>query len=83
MDRSVDKGNGLKILEDYLGIDRWETMAFGDNDNDMGMMQAAGESYAVDTAPDHVKKAAGAVCPGWREKGVYQIIQKKIFGKRL
>ena len=81
MDKSVDKGNGLKILEDYLGIGRQEAMAFGDNDNDIGMMQAAGESYAVDTAPEHVKKAAGAVCPGWRKKGVYQIIQAKIFSE--
>lgn len=80
MDKSVDKGNGLTILEDYLGIDRQETMAFGDNDNDIGMMRAAGISYAVDTAPDHVKRAADAVCPGWREKGVYQMIRREIFG---
>ncbi|NBJ91727.1 HAD family hydrolase [Parablautia muri] len=79
MDKSVDKGNGLKILEEHLRIDRQETMAFGDNDNDLGLMQAAGESYAVETAPEHVKRAAGAICPGWREKGVYQIIKAKIF----
>lgn len=78
MDKSVDKGNGLKILEDYLGIERQEAMAFGDNDNDIGLMQAAGASYAVETAPEHVKKAAGAICPGWREKGVYQTIRAKI-----
>lgn len=79
MDRSVDKGNGLKILEDYLGISKEETMAFGDNNNDVGMMLAAGISYAVDTAVEEVKKAAGNVCPGWREKGVYQIIHTKLF----
>ncbi len=75
MDKSVDKGNGLKILEDYLGIAKEETIAFGDNDNDIGMMQAAGLGYAVDTAPEHVKKAADAICPGWREKGVYRMLQ--------
>lgn len=79
MDRSVDKGKGLKILEDYLGIRQEETMAFGDNNNDVGMMLAAGTSYAVDTAVEEVKKAAGNVCPGWREKGVYQIIHTKLF----
>ncbi len=79
MDLSVDKGNALKTLESYLGIRREETMAFGDNNNDIGMMLAAGSSYAVDTAVDEVKKAAGNVCPGWREKGVYQIIHAKIF----
>lgn len=78
MDSSVDKGNGLQFLEDYLGIDRQETMAFGDNDNDIGMMRAAGHSYAVDTAVDVVKQAAGGICPGWRQKGVYQIIRKEV-----
>lgn len=79
MDLSVDKGNGLKILEDYLGIGREETMAFGDNNNDIGMMMAAGTSYAVETAVEEVKEAAGHICPGWKEKGVYQIIKQNFF----
>ena len=79
MDQSVDKGNGLKVLEKFLGICKEETMAFGDNNNDIGMMLAAGTSYAVDTAVKEVKKAADYVCPGWKDKGVYQIIQQKIF----
>ena len=78
MDSSVDKGNGLKFLEDYLGISKQETMAFGDNDNDIGMMCAAGHSYAVDTAVEEVKQAASGICPGWRQKGVYQIIRKEV-----
>lgn len=78
MDSSVDKGNGLKFLEDYLGIGREETMAFGDNDNDIGMMRCAGQSYAVDTAVEEVKQAASGICPGWKQKGVYQIIRKEV-----
>lgn len=76
MDASVDKGNALKFLQDHLGIQKQETMAFGDNDNDIGMMLAAGESYAVETAVGEVRKAAGNICPGYREKGVYEIIKK-------
>ena len=78
MDGSVDKGNGLKFLEEYLGIGKDQTMAFGDNDNDIGLMRAVGHSYAVDTAVEEVKKAAGGICPGWRQKGVYQIIRKEV-----
>ncbi|MCM1126251.1 MAG: Cof-type HAD-IIB family hydrolase [Lachnospiraceae bacterium] len=78
MDSSVDKGNGLKILENHLKISRQETMVFGDNDNDIGMMRAAGYSYAVDTAVDEVKQAAGGICPGYKQKGVYQIIRKEV-----
>ena len=76
MDKSVDKGAALEFLEDYFGIAREETMAFGDNNNDIGMLQAAGISYAVENARDEVKKAADHTCPSYMEKGVYQIIKK-------
>lgn len=78
MDRTVDKGRGLQILEETLGIHREQTMAFGDNDNDIGMMRAAGVSYAVETATPAVKEAAGRLCPGWAGKGVYQIISETL-----
>lgn len=78
MDRTVDKGRGLQILEERLGIGREETMAFGDNDNDIGMMRSAGISYAVETATSQVKEAAGRICPGWAGKGVYHIIAETL-----
>lgn len=76
MASGVDKGNGLKLLTQYLGISKEETMAFGDNDNDIGMLKEAGESYAVETARESVKSIAGHICPSYNEKGVYQIIKK-------
>lgn len=75
---SVDKGNALSFLQKYLGIEKSETMAFGDNNNDIGMMLAAGESYAVENAVEEVKKAADFLCPGYSEKGVYKIIKNLI-----
>lgn len=75
MDASVDKGNALRFLQDYLHITKEETMAFGDNNNDIGMMLAAGESYAVENAVEEVKEAAGKICPGYTDKGVYKIIK--------
>ena len=75
MDASVDKGNALQFLQSYLGISKEETMAFGDNNNDIGMMLAAGDSYAVETAVKEVKEAAGNICPGYIDKGVYKIIK--------
>ncbi len=75
MDASVDKGNALRFLQQYLGIGREETMAFGDNNNDIGMMLAAGESYAVESAVEEVKRAAGRICPDYSRKGVYETIK--------
>ena len=75
MDASVDKGNALKVIQEYLGVTAAETMAFGDNDNDIGLLMAAGESYAVENARDSVKSVAKHICPSYHEKGVYQVIE--------
>lgn len=76
MDASVDKGNGLRVVQAHLGVTAAETMAFGDNDNDIGMLAAAGESYAVANARDSVKACAKHVCPPYYEKGVYQVVRE-------
>lgn len=75
MDRAVDKGCALQFLQKYFLVNRKETMAFGDNENDIGMLQEAEESYAVENARDEVKQWAKYVCPSHQEKGVYQIIK--------
>lgn len=78
MDLSVDKGNALAFLQEYLGISREETMVFGDNNNDIGMMQAAAYSYAVENARTEVKKAAKFLCPSYLDKGVYKVIKQNV-----
>lgn len=75
MDASVDKGNAIRFLQDYFKIGYEETMTFGDNENDIGLMKAAGESYAVENARDTVKEAAKHVCPDYTKKGVCQVIR--------
>lgn len=79
MDASVDKGNALKVIQNYLGVSAEETMAFGDNDNDIGLLQAAQESYAVENARESVKAQAKHTCPSYQEKGVYQVISNLLF----
>jgi hypothetical protein len=81
MDKSVDKGNALKFIQKFYGIKPDETMVFGDNNNDIGMLKCATESYAVATAPDVVKEAANHVCPSWKEKGVYQVLASHFLDK--
>lgn len=76
MDLSVDKGNALRAVQKHFGVSVEETMAFGDNTNDIGLMMAAEESYAVENARPEVKAAAKHVCPSWQEKGVWQIVRK-------
>lgn len=56
------KGDALLFTAGMLGVSREETAAFGDNYNDIEMLDAAGLSYAMDTAADEVKAHAAGVC---------------------
>lgn len=59
----VDKGNAVVKLQEKLGITRHETMTFGDNLNDIGLMKCAEYGCAVYDARQEVKDAAHEVLP--------------------
>lgn len=56
------KGSALKVLSEEMGFDLLKTVAFGDSENDISMLQTAGVSYAMDTASKQVQAAADMVC---------------------
>ena len=55
------KGTALVFLADYLGIPISQTIAIGDNLNDVPMIQAAGLSVAVNNGRDELKALADYV----------------------
>lgn len=50
------KGEGLKGLCSLLGIDLKDTVALGDNYNDLTLLEAAGRAYLMETAPQPLKE---------------------------
>lgn len=56
------KGPALEIVADKLGIPLKECIAFGDGENDMSMLKAAGLSFAMEAAKPNVKAVADYVC---------------------
>lgn len=76
MHKDADKGNALDFLLKYYHIDREECVAFGDNENDIGMLKTAGIGYAVETASVTVKQNADRICPGYMQRGVLKELQK-------
>ena len=78
--KGADKGSALLWLADYLGIDREETMSFGDGENDIPMIKAAGLGVAMGNALDTVKAVADTVTLTNDENGVAAAIRKYIFG---
>ncbi|MDO4867670.1 MAG: Cof-type HAD-IIB family hydrolase [Clostridia bacterium] len=68
--RSIDKGRGLRSACDALGIDPAETIAFGDSENDIPMLRAAGTGVAMANASEEVKAAADWVTLSNNENGI-------------
>ncbi|MDO5344623.1 MAG: HAD family hydrolase [Lachnospiraceae bacterium] len=71
----VDKGAALRKVQQFMHITKEETMAFGDNHNDLGMLGCAGESYAVANAREEVKKAAKYVTDSNLQDGVLKVLR--------
>ena len=73
---TCNKGSGLQAMCNALGIDISETMALGDNGNDLEMLKAAGFSVAVANAIDEVKTVCDAVVADFREDGFAEAIER-------
>lgn len=63
------KEHALKTLMTHWGICSEETVAFGDDLNDMGFLAIAGTSVAVQNAEEQVKLAANVLCRSNNEDG--------------
>ena len=59
------------MLRTKLGIDRMHVIAFGDNENDLEMLEGAGIGVAMGNAKDEVKAKADFVCKSVENDGIY------------
>ena len=69
-DTDASKGTALKWLQNHIGISGGDTYAFGDNINDIEMLQVAGHSYAVGNAREELKSVSDEVIAPYWEYGV-------------
>ncbi|MDO5403761.1 MAG: Cof-type HAD-IIB family hydrolase [Eubacteriales bacterium] len=66
MDSSVSKGNAVEKIQKHFNINASECMAFGDNYNDISMLDAVRESYVMEKAVSDVK-SHGKYVTDWVE----------------
>ena len=72
----VTKGTGLLRLCEYLGVEPEETIAVGDADNDLNILETAGLAIAVGNANEHVKAVAAVVVNDCDHDGCAEAIDK-------
>ncbi|MDO4553739.1 MAG: HAD family hydrolase [Lachnospiraceae bacterium] len=75
-----NKGRALKAVQEMYQIKKEETMAFGDNLNDIEMLMEAGASFAIGNARQEVKKVAKYIAaPHWKDGALQEM--KKILAE--
>ncbi len=75
---SGTKAGALGFLCERWGIDPARTLAFGDADNDVDMLEFAGLGVAVGGISEEVRAAADAVAPPVEEDGVASFIRELV-----
>lgn len=71
----INKGKGLRDICNHLGIHLTDTAAFGDSENDIPMLEAAGCGVAMENAEDAVKNSADRVTLSNNEDGIAYAIK--------
>lgn len=81
MPKDVSKGSALLEIASYLGIAHEDTYAFGDNYNDLSMIEAAGNGVAMGNAVEDLKNKAKYITKSNNEDGIAIFIEKYILEK--
>ncbi|WP_462411492.1 Cof-type HAD-IIB family hydrolase [Neobacillus sp. Marseille-QA0830] len=72
------KGHGLINMAQHFGIPKEDTIAIGDERNDISMLKAAGLSFAMGNAEEEVKKHSDKVTLTNDENGVAYVIENYV-----
>lgn len=76
MHKSATKANAIRFMEKSLNVTGEEVIAFGDNFNDLDMLEYAGLSVAMDNAPDEIKAVAKRVTTTNNEDGIALVLNE-------
>ena len=77
MKPGVHKGSAMKRFQELKGVQPEACMAFGDYLNDKEMLEAVGESYAMENGLDEVKAVCKYIAPSNDENGVMRVIKER------
>ncbi len=76
MNKAATKAKAVRFMEDYLNVSAQETVAFGDNFNDLDMLQYVGLSVAMGNAPEEIKRAAKQTTASNDNDGIAMVLNR-------
>lgn len=74
----VSKGNSIEYLCNLLNIDKYDTIGFGDSNNDISMFDVVGKSICVGNASDVIKQLVDEVIDNCDNEGVFKYLNDNI-----
>ena len=78
MHKDANKGQAMLNLANYLGIKQTETMALGDQKNDLTMLKLANLGVAMENASAEIKKYAQKITLDNNHDGVAEALEKYV-----
>lgn len=76
MKKNSTKANAIKILSDYLHIDKEEVVVIGDGANDRNMFEVAGYKIAMGNANEDLKNKANYITDNNNQDGVAKALEE-------
>lgn len=78
MSPGVSKGNSIRKLARHYGLEGQQVMCFGDNQNDISMIEYAGMGIAMGNATEELKRRADYITDTNDNDGVAKAIEKYV-----
>ena len=82
MHNEAKKSQGMLAIAHHLGIEKEAIVAFGDDVNDLDMLEAAGYSLAMANAIPQVRAKAQAICDSNDRDGVARWLARHILSEQ-
>ena len=76
--KNATKKHAVEAVAKHFGVAIEDVVAFGDDHNDVGMLELAGIGVAMQNAIDKVKAAADDICGSCDEDGVAQWLEQNV-----
>ena len=74
VEKGCSKAHGMRVLCEHLGVDIKDTFAFGDSNNDIEMVEAAGVGIAMGNSSENLLKTADYVTDELHMDGLYNAL---------
>ncbi len=76
MNKEISKSEGIKILLKNFNLNVKDAIAFGDNYNDVDMLELVGLGVAMKNAPQDVQERAKYITDSNDTDGIYKCLKK-------